>query len=601
MRANSEEKVSGFFGGLTAILVLAAVLACVSTAHAWWDEKWQYRVKIGFDTSAAGADIGENLSDFPLLVRLHSGNFSFSNAKNSGEDIRFVSSDDTLVLKHHIEMFDPIDEIAILWVKVPRLSGDTNQEFIWMYYGFEEAKGGQDGKGTYDVDELLVYHFAETEGAPRDETGYKNDASSFSGALGLPAVIGNGVTLNGPGDRIVVPASPSLTLSAGFTFSAWIRMAGPQEDAYLFSREAGDRAIVIGVDRTRAYYRIVYDKEQAIVSEEAADIPLGSWHLLTVTAEPKGRITLYLDGLEMYFADLPGGLPDLPSDMVIGDSNQGGHPFVGDLDEVRIAGLPRSASWLKAAHVNQGPEATLPSYGLEELSPKGGLPIFYLKTIVQNISLDGWIIIGLLVLMSILSWLIFVSKAIFLWLADRENEVFLEAFDDLTDLVALDEKADAFQNSTLYRVYHAGCRKLKASFGNPGSEGRRKVLTPREMNSLRAELEKGFIDESQRLNSWLVVLTLAIAGGPFLGLLGTVWGVMNTFAAMAEAGEANIMAIAPGVASALSTTVFGLIVAIPALFTYNYLTVKIRNLSVETNVFLDQFALRVDEAYGGEA
>jgi biopolymer transport protein ExbB len=91
---------------------------------------------------------------------------------------------------------------------------------------------------------------------------------------------------------------------------------------------------------------------------------------------------------------------------------------------------------------------------------------------------------------------------------------------------------------------------------------------------------------------------MAITGGPFLGLLGTVWGVMNTFAAMAEAGEANIMAIAPGVASALSTTVFGLIVAIPALFGYNFLASRIKKITADMDIFLDQFLLRVENTYG---
>ena len=75
---------------------------------------------------------------------------------------------------------------------------------------------------------------------------------------------------------------------------------------------------------------------------------------------------------------------------------------------------------------------------------------------------------------------------------------------------------------------------------------------------------------------------------------------MNTFAAMAAAGEANIMAIAPGIASALATTVVGLLVAIPALFTYNYLTGKIKNLSAEMSIFIHQFALRIDEEHGGD-
>jgi biopolymer transport protein ExbB len=118
------------------------------------------------------------------------------------------------------------------------------------------------------------------------------------------------------------------------------------------------------------------------------------------------------------------------------------------------------------------------------------------------------------------------------------------------------------------------------------------------MNAFKASLERGFIEETQRFNAWLVLLTLAITGGPFLGLLGTVWGVMNTFAAMAEAGEANIMAIAPGVASALSTTVIGLIVAIPALFSYNYLTGKIKNMTANLTIFIDQYTVKVDQAYG---
>jgi biopolymer transport protein ExbB len=114
-------------------------------------------------------------------------------------------------------------------------------------------------------------------------------------------------------------------------------------------------------------------------------------------------------------------------------------------------------------------------------------------------------------------------------------------------------------------------------------------------------MEESYIKEDKKLNSWLVLLTMAITGGPFLGLLGTVWGVMNTFAAMAEAGEANIMAIAPGVASALSTTVFGLIVAIPALFGYNFLAGRIKNISADMDIFMDQFLLRIEDIYGGES
>jgi len=90
-------------------------------------------------------------------------------------------------------------------------------------------------------------------------------------------------------------------------------------------------------------------------------------------------------------------------------------------------------------------------------------------------------------------------------------------------------------------------------------------------------------------------LTIAISGGPFLGLLGTVVGVMITFAAIAAAGDVNINAIAPGISAALLATVAGLAVAIPALFAYNYFTVRIRDANVDIQVFVDELLTRVGE------
>jgi biopolymer transport protein ExbB len=96
-------------------------------------------------------------------------------------------------------------------------------------------------------------------------------------------------------------------------------------------------------------------------------------------------------------------------------------------------------------------------------------------------------------------------------------------------------------------------------------------------------------------------MTLGISGGPFWGLLGTVWGVMNTFASLAESGEANLSAIAPGVASALACTLFGLFVAIPALFAYSYLTNRMKNLNADTHVFIDEYSVKVEGIYGERA
>jgi len=95
----------------------------------------------------------------------------------------------------------------------------------------------------------------------------------------------------------------------------------------------------------------------------------------------------------------------------------------------------------------------------------------------------------------------------------------------------------------------------------------------------------------------MVWLTVSIAGGPFLGLLGTVVGVMITFAAIAASGDVNINAIAPGIAAALVATVAGLGVAIPCLFGYNYLSSRIKEIAADTRVFVDEFVTRIAETY----
>jgi biopolymer transport protein ExbB len=127
------------------------------------------------------------------------------------------------------------------------------------------------------------------------------------------------------------------------------------------------------------------------------------------------------------------------------------------------------------------------------------------------------------------------------------------------------------------------------------------VLTPQAIATIRANLDRIAAYEGQRLNSMMVLLTIAISGGPFLGLLGTVVGVMITFAAIAASGDVNINAIAPGIAAALVATVAGLGVAIPALFGYNYLITRIKDVTTELHAFIDEFVTRLAEVYSPEA
>jgi biopolymer transport protein ExbB len=139
----------------------AAVIFSPQRAQAWWNGDWSYRTKISI---AAGKGAGERM---PVLVRLHDGNFKFTDTKDDGSDLRFVAGDDKTPLKFHIEAYDNLLGIAFIWVDVPAAAGGGPTEF-WLYYNNKNATVGADPAGTYDADTALVYHFAARDAAPHD-------------------------------------------------------------------------------------------------------------------------------------------------------------------------------------------------------------------------------------------------------------------------------------------------------------------------------------------------------------------------------------------------------------------------------------------------
>src|SRR5947207_1565243 len=112
--------------------------------------------------------------------------------------------------------------------------------------------------------------------------------------------------------------------------------------------------------------------------------------------------------------------------------------------------------------------------------------------------------------------------------------------------------------------------------------------------SVRVALERAASTEALSLEKGMIILSTAVAGGPFIGLLGTVWGVMETFSGIARAQTASLTAMAPGVAGALIATVTGLFVAIPAMFAYNYMVTTIRGITQELDGFASEYATAIE-------
>ncbi|MEI9930383.1 MAG: MotA/TolQ/ExbB proton channel family protein [Rhizomicrobium sp.] len=188
------------------------------------------------------------------------------------------------------------------------------------------------------------------------------------------------------------------------------------------------------------------------------------------------------------------------------------------------------------------------------------------------------------------------AKSSYIGTVSKANDRFLDYYrqrrgDPFTierDVEAQGRDKRRMMQSSIYRIFHAGSQEILKR-----ADGKHTV----ELDSLGIEVVRALMDatlvrENQRLTSSMVLLTIAISGGPFLGLLGTVVGVMITFAAIAAAGDVNINAIAPGISAALLATVAGLAVAIPALFGYNYLLTRAKNVTANMQVFVDEFVAR---------
>lgn len=585
------------------LLLCAAIFLFLSgTARAgeWWNSDWQFRRQIDLVTSPQGADIQEPLNNIPVLVRLHAGNFNFANAKPDGSDLRFVAGDNKTQLKHQIDVFDPTDEVGLVWVNVPAIAA-AGQSKIYLYYGNQKvAAAGQDPAGTFANKFGLVLHMGEAQGPPKDSSGHNNNAGHFAGGQAQPSVIGNGMSLYGGTDKIVIPGSPTLNMADGFTFSGWLRLSQPQEDGYLFFRGDASNSVIIGVAGTSLYAQVSAGGKTARTPATPGLTP-ATWHHIAVAGAPGGKLTVYVDGREMAGAALPGLLPNLSGDIILGASAADTHHFAGDLDEIRLSNTSRSAGWIKGLFSSQGLESKLVSYGAEESGGGGGggMLMTYMQIIVSHIEWDGWAILACMMIMIILCWCVIISKTVFFSKNHAENVAFREmlARKEGTDQYINDSSNGEFKQSSLYQVYRLGCEELHKLMDSAEKRGKT-GLTTKDMHAFRATLERGFVHETKGYSAWLPILTMSITGGPFMGLFGTVWGVMMTFAGMAAAGEASIMAIAPGIASALICTVFGLLVAIPALFGYNFLVNRLKNLTVDLTVFTEEFAVQIDRQYG---
>ena len=602
--------------GSSRLLALAAALVPVvafAASSSWWNNDWKFRKEISFDLSPAAADVAGSPQDVPVLVRLSLANFSyFNDTKPDGSDFRLLAADDKTPLKFHFEKYDPQSQMALLWVRVPQLTGGSKADKVYAYYGNPDAPNAADAPGTYDASQVLVLSLAETTGLPLDSTAYKNNASSSTAELTPASLIAGGAKFAGK-QSITVPATASLRLlpNQGITASVWMRVEQPQ-NAVIFALSDQGKAIALDIVGSKLTARAALGGAPVVVTQ-ASDLTMSQWHHVALTAGG-GKLTLYVDGIAAGSAAVT--LQEIGGDFTIGAEN-GARFLTGNIDEVEVSKTVRSPDWIKASAHSQSADANLVVYGVDGQRESSGQTSYFV-TIAKNLTVDGWVVIGICMAMLVIALIIMVIKAFFLSRVEKANRKFLLEFrrlsgdatvlagddatedelDDAPSMAALANAHNQFGASTLYRLYHHGVREVnKRIEGQTVSAQRTLVLSAQSTDAIRAAMDASMTRLQQSLSSQMVLLTIAISGGPFLGLLGTVIGVMITFAAIALSGDVNVNAIAPGTAAALAATVAGLSVAIPALFGYNWLNTRIKNINADNRVFVDEFVTRIAEQY----
>ncbi|WP_395598783.1 DUF2341 domain-containing protein [Pseudomonas sp. A1437] len=573
---------------LSLLICLGFVLP--ATAQAWWQDDWHYRKQIAVDTTPQGAAINQPLGRTALLVRLHTGNFTFDGVKEDGSDLRFVAADDKTVLNHQIESFDALMGMALIWVDVPNVEGGQRQD-IWMYYGNQKAPATGNGQLTFDPNYTALYHFDGATGTPaKDTTAYGNTAQSATGAA-IDGVVGRALQFSG--QPLLLPASPSLQHNAGsaFTFSAWLRLDQATGEQLILARREGANSLLIGANQGVPFVEI--DGQRAVATQ-----PLnpGQWQHVALTAEG-AKVTLFINGREG--ATLALAMPAFNSVMAVGADLLEGpfQPFVGAIDELRLSKVARPAPLLLADATSQGAESKLVAYGVDE--EQSGYGFGSLGFLLNAVPVDAWVIIAVLVLMMFQSWIIMLRKNRTLGRVSKANEDFREQFAKVgtrLEMFADDTQlAQRLQHSSLWRLYLVAVKEIRTRREQGADTSSVSAAT---IEAIRCSMDGVRTRENQALSSKLSTLSNAIAGGPYIGLLGTVLGIMVVFLGTAMAGDVNINAIAPGMAAALLATAMGLFVAIPALFGYNRLITRNKEVSADMRVFVDEFITRLAEMHG---
>jgi hypothetical protein len=321
---------------------------------------WKYVRQLTLNTTPTGANVAGDVMDFPVLIRLTSSNFNFSQAQSNGADIRFTKSGNTF-LPYEIERWDAANQQAEIWVKVDTVYGSDSTQFITLFWGNAQATDSSSGASVFDTSNgfIGVWHMNEDPSAGtssiKDRTANAHDATPFGSMTASNSVdgaVGKALSFDGKDDYL---NAGNVSVPGNYSVGLWVLLD-----------TLGDYQRFIIKDSS---YTLWYDKDSVSVRME--HMPAGSWWRgllqdggtrVPMTTDvwyyfvgtfDGAAVRLYANGAEASVSGPISAIPRTNSKPVtLGQAT--GHSFVnGIMDEIRIEGVARSADWIRLCYMNQ--------------------------------------------------------------------------------------------------------------------------------------------------------------------------------------------------------------------------------------------------------
>ncbi|MDB5105467.1 MAG: hypothetical protein JWP91_3156 [Fibrobacteres bacterium] len=354
---------------LTAFYLFCPNLFCAKPAAAAEDyAAWPNATDVILNTSATGAGVAGTVANFPVLVRLTSANFPFSQAGGKGRDIRFSKQDRT-PLDYEIERWDSTRAQAEIWVRLDEVRGNAAGQIVRMYWGNPSAADSSDAAAVFRGADgyVAAWHLGVPGTAARPNAvagGNPAAPNSYDGDENSAGLIAGADSLDGTATGDFLDIGDGYTeFTAGFTYSAWVYPTAMKRWSHVLDLGNGtgnDNIIVNRVDTTAAMGFHNWTGTNSYAKEVPNQWALNQWQFITVTMTGK-NVRMYKNGAQILADTLPGAMTGVNrTTNYLGKSNWAADDFFqGKLDEPVLAKTVRSADWIKLSYQNQRAAQTL--------------------------------------------------------------------------------------------------------------------------------------------------------------------------------------------------------------------------------------------------